>query len=68
MAEKNETTTELCRDHQENNTPMCLQKQVSNSTSDNPEIATGGNIHIQKKKSGVCLVLIEHLWQFIVLW
>jgi len=50
MAEKNEISTEVCRDHQENNAPMRWQKQVSNSTGDNPEIATGGNTHIQEKE------------------
>jgi len=50
MAEKNEIDTEVCRDHQENNALMHWQKQVSNSTGDNPEIATRGNIHIQEKE------------------
>jgi len=50
MVEKNEITTEVCRDHQENNAPVRWQKQVSNSTGDNPEIATRGNIHIQEKE------------------
>jgi len=50
MAEKNEIATEVCRDHQEINVPVCWQKQVSNSTGDNPEIATRGNIHIQEKE------------------
>jgi hypothetical protein len=50
MAEKNEIHTEVCRDHQENNAPMRWQKQVSNSTGYNPEIATRDNIHIQEKE------------------
>jgi hypothetical protein len=50
MAEKNEIATDVCRDHQENNAPMRWQMQVSNSTGDNPEIATRGNIHIQEKE------------------
>jgi hypothetical protein len=50
MAGKNEIATEVCRDHQENNAPLRWQKQVSNSTGDNPEIATRGNIHIQEKE------------------
>lgn len=49
MAEKNEIATEVCKDHQENKAPMRWQKQVSNSTGDNPEIAARGNIHIQEK-------------------
>lgn len=50
MAEKNEKASEVCRAHQENNASMHWQKQVSNSTGDNPEIATRGNIHIQEKE------------------
>jgi hypothetical protein len=50
MAEKNEISTEVCRDHQENNAPVRWQKNLSNSKGCSPEIASRGNIHTQEKE------------------